>query len=79
MSEEIPIQDAKNRNLLKGDLVILSNPYGLDNEEITHNKGDIFQFIGGMEDNIGSFIHCKYNVRSDFFADRTLKINMIEK
>lgn len=77
-SDEQPIKDAKSRDLLQGDLVVLNDAYGLDNDELMHNVGDIFQFIGGMEDNIGCFIHCKYNVRSDFFADRTLKINQIK-
>lgn len=71
---EEPIQDAKKRNLIKGDLVILSDGEGLDNDELMHKVGDVFQFIGGLDDNIGCFIHCKYNVRSDFFADRTFKI-----
>ena len=77
-NDEQPIKDAKSRDLLQGDLVVLNDAYGLDNDELMHNVGDIFQFIGGMEDNIGCFIHCKYNVRSDFFADRTLKINQIK-
>ena len=71
---EEPIQDAKGRNLLKGDLVVLNEASGLDNDELMHNVGDIFQFVGGLDDNIGCFIHCNYNVRSDFFADRTFKI-----
>jgi hypothetical protein len=71
---ELPIQDAKNRNLFKGDLVVLNDAEGLDNDELMHEVGDIFQFVGGLDDNIGCFIHCKYNVRSDFFADRTFKI-----
>jgi hypothetical protein len=70
-----PIADAKGRSLVKGDLVVLSDAFGLDNDELMHDIGDIFQFVGGLDDNIGCFIHCKYNVRSDFFADRTLLIN----
>ena len=73
MNDE-PIQDAKGRNLLKNDLVVLSDVYGLDNDDLMHNVGDILQFVGGLDDNIGCFIHCKYNVRTDFFADRTFKI-----
>lgn len=71
---EQPIQDFKGRNLNIGDLVILMDSDYLDNDKLQHNIGDIFQFIGGMYDNIGCFIHCKYNKRSDFFGDRTLKI-----
>jgi hypothetical protein len=71
---EEPIQDAKYRNLIIGDLVVLNDAEGLDNDELMHQVGDIFQFVGGLDDNIGCFIHCKYNVRSDFFADRTFKI-----
>ena len=74
---EQPIKDFKNRNLSIGDLVILHDAEYLDNDDVQHNKGDIFQFIGGMDDNIGCFIHCTYNVRSDFFADRTLLIKKI--
>ena len=72
-----PILDLKNRDLKIGDLVVLVDAYGLDNDDITHEVGDIFKFIGGEVDNIGCFIHCKYNKRSDFFADRTLKINKL--
>lgn len=70
-----PIQDLKGRNLKQGDLVVLADADGLNNDDLTHEVGDILQFIGGEVDNIGCFIHCKYNKRSDFFADRTLKIN----
>lgn len=72
-----PIQDLKGRNLSQGDLVVLADADGLNNDDLTHEVGDIFQFIGGEVDNIGCFIHCKYNKRSDFFADRTLKINKL--
>lgn len=72
--DDEPIQDAKGRNLFKGDLVVLNDAYGLDNDDLMHNVGDILQFIGGDIDNIGCFIHCKYNQRTDFFADRTFKI-----
>jgi hypothetical protein len=72
-----PIQDLKGRRLTKGDLVVLVDAESLDNDDITHEVGDIFQFIGGEVDNIGCFMHCKYNKRSDFFADRTLKINKL--
>jgi hypothetical protein len=71
---EQPIQDLKGRDLKFGDLVVLVDDYGLDNDEIQHNAGDIFQFIGGNIDNIGHFVHCKYGEESGFFADRTLKI-----
>jgi len=71
---ENPIIDYKNRVLKIGDLVILANSEDLDNDEIQHNVGDVLQFIGGEIDNIGCFIHCKYNKRTDFFAERTLKI-----
>ena len=68
------IQDFKNRDLHIGDLVILQDANDLDNDDLQHNVGDIFQFIGGLDDNIGAFIHCKYNKRTDFFAHRTSKI-----
>lgn len=71
---EESIQDAKGRSLVKGDLVVLNDAFGLDNNDLMHNVGDILQFVGGLDDNIGCFIHCKYNVRTDFFADRTFKI-----
>jgi hypothetical protein len=71
---EQPIQDLKGRNLDFGDLVVLVEAEGLDNDEIQHNAGDIFQFIGGNDDNIGHFVHCRYGEESGFFADRTLKI-----
>ena len=71
---EKPIQDLKGRDLKFGDLVVLVDDCGLDNDEIQHNKGDIFQFLGGYDDNIGQFVHCKYGEESGFFADRTLKI-----
>lgn len=94
MNEEIQIQDAKNRSLNQGDLVMLvdingdfeatidwlrKQGYCLDNEDLAYNSGDILQFIGGMEYNIGCFIHCKTRKRTDFFADRTLKINQTTK
>ena len=69
-----PIYDDKNRNLEIGDLVILVEARDLDNDDLIHNAGDIFQFVGGMDDNIGCFIHCKTNKGTNFFADRTLKI-----
>lgn len=71
---EQPILDAKCRDLKIGDLVVLMDAENLKNDDVQHNVGDILQFIGGQIDNIGCFIHCKYNKRSDFFADRTLKI-----
>ncbi len=71
---EQPIVDLKGRILTLNDLVILADANELDNEYTQHNVGDVFKFIGGNIDNIGCFIHCKYNQRTDFFADRTLKI-----
>jgi predicted TPR repeat methyltransferase len=71
---EDQIQDAKYRNLIKGDLVVLVEARDLDNDDLIHNAGDIFQFVGGMDDNIGCFIHCKTNKGTNFFADRTFKI-----
>jgi hypothetical protein len=71
---EQPIYDDKGRNLEIGDLVILVDASHLDNEDLIHNSGDIFQFVGGMDDNIGCFIHCNTNKGTNFFADRTLKI-----
>jgi hypothetical protein len=71
---EQPIQDFKGRSLNIGDLVVLANADDLDNDEVMHELGDIFQFIGGLDDNLGAFIKCKTNQRSDFFAERTLKI-----
>jgi hypothetical protein len=71
---EDQIQDAKYRNLIIGDLVILVEARDLDNDDLIHNAGDIFQFVGGMDDNIGCFIHCKTNKGTNFFADRTFKI-----
>ena len=68
------IYDDKNRNLEIGDLVVLVEAKDLDNDDLIHNAGDIFQFVGGMDDNIGCFIHCKTNKGTNFFADRTLKI-----
>lgn len=77
-NSEPEIKDDKGRSLTIGDLVILTHAEDLDNEDLIHNAGDIFQFVGGMEDNIGCFIHCKTNKGTNFFADRTLKINQIK-
>jgi hypothetical protein len=71
---EQPITDLKGRELRIGNLVVLAYAEGLYNVDIQHNIGDIFQYIGGDIDNIGCFIHCKYNKKTNFFADRTLKI-----
>jgi hypothetical protein len=71
---EQPIYDDKGRSLEINDLVILVESSDLDNDDLIHNAGDIFQFIGGMDDNVGCFIHCKTNKGTNFFADRTLKI-----
>jgi len=75
---EQPIVDSKGRQLIIGDLVILAEANDLDNEQTQHDSGDILQFIGGDIDNIGCFIHCKYNTRTDIFADRTLKIKQLK-
>lgn len=72
---EKPIKDGKGRVLNIGDLVVLSNEESLCNDQVKHNRGDIFQFIGGLDDNLGAFIKCETNQRSDFFADRTFLIN----
>lgn len=72
---EPPIEDKKGRSLLAGDLVMLVDADDLDNDEVIHNKGDILQYIGGNDDKIGCFIHCATRQRTDFFADRTLKLN----
>jgi hypothetical protein len=69
------IEDKKGRELLAGDLVMLMNVEDLENDELQHNKGDILQYIGGNDDNIGCFIHCKTKQRTDFFADRTIRLN----
>ena len=72
---EPPIRDKKSKILNVGDLVMLMNAYGLNNKKVTHNSGDVLQYIGGKNHNIGCFIHCKTKQRTDFFADRTLKLN----
>ena len=69
------IEDRKGRSLLAGDLVMLMDADDLENDEIIHSRGDILQYIGGNDDNIGCFIHCTTRQRTDFFADRTLKLN----
>jgi len=73
---EQPIVDKKGKELSRGDLVILANAEDLLNDDVYHLKGDVMQFIGGNDDNIGCFIHCKTKLRTDLFADRTLKINI---
>lgn len=75
---EKPIVDLKGRELKIGNLVVLVNVEDLVNDDIQHDIGDIFQFIGGEIDNIGCFIHCNTNKRTNFFADRTLKINKVK-
>ena len=72
---EPPIEDRRGAKLTKGDLVMLMNADLLDNDDVPHSKGDILQYIGGEWDNIGCFIHCATKKRTDFFADRTLKLN----
>ena len=69
------IEDRKGRSLLAGDLVMLMDADDLENDEVIHSRGDILQYIGGNDDNIGCFIHCATRQRTDFFADRTLKLN----
>jgi hypothetical protein len=71
---ETKILDGKDRILNIGDLVVLAYEEGLCNKEVKHDKGDVFQYIGGDVANIGCFIKCETKQRSDFFADRTLKI-----
>lgn len=73
------IVDYKGRHLKFGDIVILANDEDLVNEDVQHEKGHIYQFIGGMEDNIGCFVDCNTKQRTDFFADRTLKIKITKK
>ena len=72
---EDPIEDLKGRALKVGDLVVLANADHLYIGGTEHAAGDIFQFIGGLEDNIGTFTKCETKQRIAFFADRTLKIN----
>jgi hypothetical protein len=72
---EEPIEDLKGRALKVGDLVVLANADHLYIGGTEHAAGEIFQFVGGLEDNIGAFTKCKTNERIAFFADRTLKIN----
>ena len=72
---EPPIEDRRGAKLIKGDLVMLMNADFLDNDDVPHSKGDILQYIGGEWDNMGCFIHCATNKRTDFFADRTFKLN----
>lgn len=74
---EPSIQDYKNRDLTIGDLVILLNVDDINNKDLQHKVGDVLQYIGGDDDNIGCFIHCNLNQRTDFFADRTLKIKQL--
>ena len=69
------IEDKKGRELLIGDLVMLMDANGLDTDDLQHDRGDILQYIGGNDDNIGCFIHCKTKQRTDFFADRTIRLN----
>jgi hypothetical protein len=77
--EEPLIADRKGRILKAGDLVVLVDARDLDNEDVQHDEGDVFQFIGGDDDNIGNFIHCKNKKETGFFADRTFKINQYER
>jgi hypothetical protein len=72
---EEPIEDLKGRALKVGDLVVLANADDLYIGGTEHAEGEIFQFVGGLEDNIGTFTKCETKQRIAFFADRTLKIN----
>lgn len=73
--DEPIIEDKKGRPLVKGDIVMLVDANGLDTDDLQHDRGDILQYIGAEQDNIGCFIHCATKQRTDFFADRTLKLN----
>jgi hypothetical protein len=73
------IVDYKGRFLKVGDVVILANADDLDNDDVQHEKGFTYIFIGGLDDNIGCFIDCITKQRTDFFADRTLKIKITKK
>ena len=72
--EELPIEDKNGTILDIGDFVELVDAEGLDNDDVQHDKGDKFQYMGGMDDNIGCFVHWKSGANSNFFADRTIKI-----
>jgi hypothetical protein len=69
---ETPILDRKNNTLVQGDLVLLRDANNILDD---FNSGDIMQYIGGDDDNIGYFIHCKTKIKVGIFADRTIKIN----
>lgn len=72
---EQPIFDRRNNILTQGDLVLLRDARHILDDETMFNSGDIMQYIGGNDDNIGHFIHCKTKIRVGIFADRTIKIN----
>lgn len=72
---EQPIFDRRNNTLTQGDLVLLRDAKHILDDETMFNSGDIMQYIGGNDDNIGHFIHCKTKIRVGIFADRTIKIN----
>ena len=72
---DTPILDRKNNILAQGDLVLLRDAKHILDDETIFNSGDIMQYIGGGDDNIGYFIHCKTKTRVGIFADRTIKIN----
>jgi hypothetical protein len=72
---EQPILDRRNNKLFLGDLVILRDTEDLYYCNTDFNVGDTLQYIGGDQDNIGHFIHCKTKNRVGFFADRVIKIN----
>ena len=74
ITEELPIQDKNGTILTIGDFVKLIDADLLNNDDVQHDAGDKFEYIGGMDDNIGCFIHCKYIKRTNFFADRTIKL-----
>jgi hypothetical protein len=72
---EQPIFDRKNNTLILGDLVLLRDAKNILDDESIFMIGDIMQYIGGDDDNIGHFIHCRTKTQVGIFADRTIKIN----
>lgn len=72
---EQPIFDRKNNTLILGDLVLLRDAKNILDDESIFMIGDIMQYIGGDDDNIGHFIHCRTKMQVGIFADRTIKIN----
>jgi len=72
---EQPILDRKNNTLTQGDLVLLRDAEDLYYGDTQIYEGDVMQYVGGDDDNIGYFTHCKTKRRVGIFADRTIKIN----